>query len=726
MFSTLRHHVISAAALAPWREALSSHSCSRIVSWNARSLDCHDLELRKRKLAMVDKLVHSNDTILLQEVKSSLPRVRALFASLPHDCIVHSSLISDSTGGVVSIFAPKGAKGFQTDPVDIIIPGRAIRSVVRSPNITTVYYNIHNFSLTAGQIGTLSSKVADDLAHARRAPLNYIVILAGDLNLMSRDNVATPIQRAAAASTDDNMNEASSQMHGACSADCSSNVALLRPLLDQFQELEQHIPSHFNIRLRSLSCIDRILTSIPSWALLQTKISSGVINSPIAMYKRGLSDHAPVFTMLSCPRRIPKDRQPIPSSITKHRMFQHFLARRESGCDFTSLPPLARLDLHMRLIRKAAEDTRDFIFVAGNDDSRTDHLGEDRALADILLASSISRAVCRNDTSLARKLLHVSARAAELLVITGSSVHLLDSDAFTAWASAVCRRQLDSHSADLRGMARSSGKSGFNARSQLAALRRRSKVWAPFGRSIPLVGVLCDDDQVISNADDMEDALFDGWRGSFDVKHTDVAKQDEILQHLNGSIDVSEVPFPVFNRLVRLVQNLLDSGVGPDGLPYSAWKSTSCCETLFEVLLWLIQGRGASTVLVESLLVFVPKKITADELFGAIRSTSSTRPISLKNSCSKILASLLNDSVKWSLSRALHDSQRGFVIQRRFLNNVLDLDTEARLASRLPPRGGGFFVLVNRKWRRVAEVAVSGQDIALADVFGSWSASCRY
>ena len=113
----------------------------------------------------------------------------------------------------------------------------------------------------------------------------------------------------------------------------------------------------------------------------------------------------------------------------------------------------------------------------------------------------------------------------------------------------------------------------------------------------------------------MEDALFDGWRGSFDVKHTDLAKQDEILQHLNGSIDVSEVPFPVFNRLVRLVQNLLDSGVGPDGLPYSAWKSTSCCETLFEVLLWLIQGRGASTVLVESLLVFVPKKITADELF---------------------------------------------------------------------------------------------------------------
>ena len=151
-------------------------------------------------------------------------------------------------------------------------------------------------------------------------------------------------------------------------------------------------------------------------------------------------------------------------------------------------------------------------------------------------------------------------------------------------------------------------------------------------------------------------------------------------------------------------------------MPYSAWKSTSCCETLFEVLLWLIQGRGASTVLVESLFVFVPKKITVDELFGAIRSTSSTRPISLKNSCSKILASLLNDSVKWSLSRALHDSQRGFVIQRNFLNNVLDLDTEARLASRLAPRGGGFFVLVNRKWRRVAEVAVSGQDIALADV----------
>ena len=80
------------------------------------------------------------------------------------------------------------------------------------------------------------------------------------------------------------------------------------------------------------------------------------------------------------------------------------------------------------------------------------------------------------------------------------------------------------------------------------------------------------------------------------------------------------------------------------------------------------------------------------------------------------MASLLNDSVKWSLSRALHDSQRGFVIQRNFLNNVLDLDTEARLASRLPPRGGGFFVRVNRKWKRVAEVAVSGQDIALADV----------
>ncbi len=78
--------------------------------------------------------------------------------------------------------------------------------------------------------------------------------------------------------------------------------------------------------------------------------------------------------------------------------------------------------------------------------------------------------------------------------------------------------------------------------------------------------------------------------------------------------------------------------------------------------------------------VFAPKGDSPDDLVGScVRAPLDTRPLSLKNSDNKCTAAVHNMSLAKVLECGIASSQRGFIQNRNFLDNVVELDTASRI-----------------------------------------------
>ena len=80
----------------------------------------------------------------------------------------------------------------------------------------------------------------------------------------------------------------------------------------------------------------------------------------------------------------------------------------------------------------------------------------------------------------------------------------------------------------------------------------------------------------------------------------------------------------------------------------------------------------------DNLIVFIPKNV--DNSTG-IYNPADTRPLGLKNTDNKAIAAISNLCIKHTLAGQLCEDQRGFLCGRNFLQNVVDVDSIARLFS---------------------------------------------
>ena len=79
------------------------------------------------------------------------------------------------------------------------------------------------------------------------------------------------------------------------------------------------------------------------------------------------------------------------------------------------------------------------------------------------------------------------------------------------------------------------------------------------------------------------------------------------------------------------------------------------------------------------LLVLPPKGEKRCDANRVVRSAEETRPLSLKNSDAKIISGVVNHSLSTLIPQWARWTQRGFVRGRQGLDNVVDLDTAARV-----------------------------------------------
>ena len=83
----------------------------------------------------------------------------------------------------------------------------------------------------------------------------------------------------------------------------------------------------------------------------------------------------------------------------------------------------------------------------------------------------------------------------------------------------------------------------------------------------------------------------------------------------------------------------------------------------------------------DGISIFPPKGEEAGDDVDFIRDPGNTRPLTLKNTDNKLIATVTNTKIKSTLSTKSNAIQQGFIHGRTFLKNIVEIDTSARLMS---------------------------------------------
>lgn len=90
-------------------------------------------------------------------------------------------------------------------------------------------------------------------------------------------------------------------------------------------------------------------------------------------------------------------------------------------------------------------------------------------------------------------------------------------------------------------------------------------------------------------------------------------------------------------------------------------------------------GDKLPRTLLETLFFFLPTKAKIDDSDPNARRPEDTRPIGKRNCLLKIISAVLAVSLSSVISTALYHRQRGFRQAHKFIHNIIELDTEARI-----------------------------------------------
>ena len=213
-------------------------------------------------------------------------------------------------------------------------------------------------------------------------------------------------------------------------------------------------------------------------------------------------------------------------------------------------------------------------------------------------------------------------------------------------------------------------------------------LWKASSKKVTLVAARREDDTVVDSEDESCDIFAAHWGKVFGEKSVD-------LQRARDFLELHARPFPAINPLIsrekfeKFLDSLTDSAVGPDGIPYSAWKNAPkvCKDALYSLIESLLfTSLEPGTAFNWAWLTLLGKGEDAlDTEFSMTRKAKNTRPLSLSNTDSKICAAAINIPLSEGVSSwALHH-QRGFVLDRQLLDNVIDIDAHSHIASILAP-----------------------------------------
>ena len=170
-------------------------------------------------------------------------------------------------------------------------------------------YNLHVHDWSRLIVAALVREFGRDARRDKEDPGSHITLILGDLNIAPPEfrnqlvhapaGVATPSRATATAGPS----------------------AVLRALQAEATELTQQVPTHYDAKSSTSTCLDRCFTTLPPWALQLCDIGMAVQGDPRSLSISSVSDHAPLMVSVSAARPVSSAQRPIPHHIASHPRF---------------------------------------------------------------------------------------------------------------------------------------------------------------------------------------------------------------------------------------------------------------------------------------------------------------------------------------------------------------------------------------------------------------------
>lgn len=418
----------------------------------------------------------------------------------------------------------------------------------------------------------------------------------------------------------------------------------------------------------SLSRIDRIYSSTPSWRLWDLEIRTATVGQVTSADR--LSDHVPVVSFM-CARRRRSGQTPLPVWTSKDPFYEKALDQEMKRCNIQSLPIVEAVQKLKECMRKASKavSTKSMLRGAGTIEEKVFwaitcaralfHGMANRVVDSIVAYPHLEKFVLldyEDEVMLIQDLHGLDLHIAELMRETIDKA----------------RAQYE-HTCDLPEYRRAPKRNAFN---------RLMDLWATRNRKAPLQAARDSNGGIVKDPAQAASMYIDHWKKVAETKKVDSEKARAFLKQYMHKLPEFKTVVS-FERFLEVVRALGDSACGPDGIPYAAWANApdSAIYILYRLYCSLFVKGNVAEDFNHSWLVLLAKGEQLSDPQLVARSPDDTRPISLSNSDSKICETALNIPLAESLEQWGDSDQRGFIGGRMIVDNVIELDTYGRIVA---------------------------------------------
>jgi hypothetical protein len=680
-----------------------------ISSWNGRAVLAQpqgkSFSLRNKKLKEATTIIMANDVTVLQEVHGSPEEFWSAFshmecthyiffsaglqfdaggtatfckkASFHHACTFGSEEIVPGRVTVTTIdyYYQRAIRDSPTDEVPIFSENSGTSSVAfeqvqsdtdpfnRSADgaRTMDIFNIHNHDLARWQ-SEIKAWLEPCLKRAQEHPCEYACALIGDFNHIVSDELSLDIVNAELSTS------AVSHVHSPC---------LWRPLLSKLVEIRNDDFSHFNSGVGKINRLSRLFVSMPPWMCLQFSFDC-FARDPVKYFEAGLSDHAPTTWRIMAPEAAEQRTRSIPSHVTRSSIYKQFAAQLVAKASLDTMIPAERYEQHKTIIYEAARLARDHLTDRKN-------LSEESKLQ---IFSTCARCVVQNLVSVALNMLVKSEIAQTHIYVEQGKVKLRDPNLFSLGFSEAKLAVIETRQKHLCPQHNNDNCNSTSAmrkrkRSQMQALLRMASLWKASLPCMNISGVLMPSGSIARSPDEKSRAYRSYWGPVFDKIQLNSDEISSFAKKFIKPWNLGQVPPPGERTYATLLDQLEDCGVGPDGLPYSAWNVAQAPRTLFLLGSNLQRNIRPKLHFNSSKAAFLKKKDHENDAHEIIRHPKDTRPLGLRNSDNKLICAASNRAWRRTMPKKLSWVQRGFCYSRQLVENVVDVDSDSRTMSNL-------------------------------------------
>lgn len=160
-----------------------------------------------------------------------------------------------------------------------------------------------------------------------------------------------------------------------------------------------------------------------------------------------------------------------------------------------------------------------------------------------------------------------------------------------------------------------------------AMLARISQLWVPLSKKLVLAGIRSQG-TIIREQSGITKALATAWGGIFKEKpFNETAARSFLAEIPLGKPDI-DTPPPTEGDFAEYIKHQVDSGTGPDGIPYSGWKATggTGVSTLHQFSSLIQRQLPTNPDFNSSLIYFIPKGEQPEDANEIIRAEFENRP----------------------------------------------------------------------------------------------------